>query len=101
MKTIHDQLVALGTPIVKHYIRDLTFHDKNACELMRPHDVAFWSPRECGTEFIYCPADDVKTRDWNRDYLKAAEKTYPGRQWFKIEDGRVTPIAYADALDRF
>lgn len=94
--TVHEQLLAIGTPIVQHYVRDLTEHDKVACDNIDAGGVAFWSPRECGTEFIHLSGDERSIR-WNLGYLNAAEKTWPNRTWYKIAEGKVrsTTIEHA------
>lgn len=94
---IYEQLAALAAPVVKHYETDLTHHDRNALECSSAGDIAFWSPRECGTHFIWA---DLKSWRAMKRFESAAERAhsinwfdacvdsasgYPPRKWYRLD----------------
>lgn len=94
--TIYSQLEAIAAPVTEQYFTDLTHHDRASIQCATPGDIAFWSPRKCGTHWIWAslkswrdmPRHDAAAERANSlNWFDAVAVTWASesRKWYRID----------------
>ena len=104
--TIYQKIKRISKPIVKHYLEDVTVHDRAACRKMRDGSIALWNCRTCGSHFVWVnhPEDTVdhETLESLRLRLNYFD-AIAGDHWYMLEQigQSVIPINTDQARDLF
>lgn len=95
MTTLYSQLRRIARPVVKHYLTDLTIHDRLLCDGINPGESVLWMPRESGTQWVWVCHGEDRVDVATRDSLKArlslfdeAERLFGaqfGERWYMLE----------------
>ncbi len=89
MATLYSQLRRLARPVVKHYLTDLTMHDRLLCDGIAPGNSALWMPRLSGTQWVWVSHREDRVDVATRDSLKIRLTLFDEAQrQFEAEGGR-------------
>jgi len=107
--TLYSRLKTVAGPHLRHYITDLTVHDRAICRAMRPGDAAIYAVRDSGTHMAtFRNSEDpdqvsaVRTAQFAIDYIDAIVATGSDVHWFLVEctspqRGTVSPMTFGKA----
>lgn len=88
MTTLYDVIEKIAKPIVTNYWSDVAVHDKASLARMKKGDQLLWACRDYGSHIAWLywsdEKSDVRRITMNRSVFQAANKIWPGMQWYLL-----------------
>lgn len=106
--TLYSRLKTVAGPHLRHFLTDLTVHDRAICRAMRLGDLAIYAVRDSGTHMAtFRSAKDsdrhtaIRRAQLAIDYVDAIIATGSTIHWFFVEctspqRGSVTPVTFGE-----